>query len=330
MNNMFKKIAVLLVTVLFVVGLIGCNTNEEVKEEPKQETATNSVVEEKEDKQKNLVTQYPLTLTDATGEEVTFEAEPTKLVSLIPSETEILFAVGAGDEVLAVDDFSDYPAETANLPKLGSTYSGLNLEQLIALQPDVIFINATLQAQVAQELRDQGLTVFASSPKTVGEIIEAINTIGVILNNQEQAQAVTNEMISKLEFVKEKVSNVEPKQVYAEYSAGWSFGAGEFANDLISLAGGENIFADQTGWFEVSPEEVIKRNPEVIFYTAGEQGVNEENKEQIISRDGWEVIAAVQNDMVIGIDSNKASRVGPRITDSLIEIFEALHPELAE
>ncbi|WP_261177596.1 ABC transporter substrate-binding protein [Anaerobacillus sp. CMMVII] len=212
----------------------------------------------------------------------------------MPSETEILFAIGAGDKVLAVDDFSNFPEQTAGLPKLGSTYSGLNLEQLIALQPDVIFINAALQAQVAQELREQGLKVFGSNPQSVEEIIQAIEEIGVVLNHQEEAEAVTKGMLEKLEFVKVKVANVAPKQVYAEYSAGWSFGTGEFANDLITLAGGVNIFADQTGWFEVSAEEVIKRNPEVILYTAGEEGIKEENKEQIISRDGWEVISAIQ------------------------------------
>lgn len=332
MGSMFKQLSLFLFILMMTISLVGCNTEEEVTGEPESDETSEPVAEEQKESKDdtNLATEYPLTLTDATGEEVTFEAEPTKLVSLIPSETEILFALGAGEEVLAVDDFSDFPEEVANLPKLGSTYSGLNIEQLIALQPDVIFLNAALQAEVAKELRDQGFTVFASNPQSVEEIMEAIKTIGVILNNQEEGQTVTGNMEEKLQYVKDKVLNVEPKKVYAEFSAGWSFGSDQFASDLITLAGGENIFADQSGWFEVSPEDVIKRNPEVILYTSGEKGANEENKEQIISRDGWGVIEAVQNENVVGIDSNKASRVGPRITDSLIEIFEAIHPELAE
>ncbi|MDC3417565.1 ABC transporter substrate-binding protein [Aquibacillus salsiterrae] len=342
MSTTWKQASTLVLAFLLALFLVGCNTGDNAESSDKETIQDNTTQETEENTEESTDTQedkeqqsdnqttYPLTVTDATGEEVTFDSEPTKLVSLIPSETEVLFALGAGEEVLAVDDYSDFPKETADLPKLGSTYSGLNVEELIALQPDVVFINAGLQADVAQELRDQGLTVFGSNPGSITDVIESIETIGLILNNQEQAEAVTKEMTEKIDYVKEKVANAEPKKVYAEFSAGWSFGTGDFANDLITLAGGENIFADVEGWFEVNPEEVINRNPEVILFTSGEDGVTEDNKEAITTRDGFEVIDAVKNDQVIGIDSNKASRVGPRITDSLIEIFEAIHPELAE
>ncbi|MDC3424478.1 ABC transporter substrate-binding protein [Aquibacillus sp. 3ASR75-11] len=333
MDNMFRRIAVLLFLFIVTIGLVGCNTQEENKEESSQDQNSSAEVEEQEDgsqEESKLETEYPLTVTDATGTEVTFDSEPTKLVSLIPSDTEILFALGAGDEVLAVDDNSNYPEETADLPKLGSTYSGLNEEELIALQPDVVFINTQLQPEVAAQLRAKDIKVFGSNPQSIEEIMEAITRTGTILNNQEEAKAVTDQMNEDLQYVKDKLANVEPKKVYAEYSAGWSFGSGEFANDLINLAGGENIFADQESWFEVNPEEVIKRNPEVILYTSGEEGAGQENKEQILSRDGWDVIDAVKNERVVGVNSTKASRVGPRITESLIEIFEAIHPKLAE
>ncbi|MFZ3579833.1 ABC transporter substrate-binding protein [Virgibacillus sp. DJP39] len=332
---MFRKIIGLLFVLMLATVLVGCNNQDEVKQDSNQDQVNDTdtevkKAEAKEEEEQSLVTQYPLTVTDATGKEVTFDSEPTKLVSLIPSDTEILFAVGAGEEVLAVDDYSNFPAEAADLPKLGSTYSGLNEEELIALQPDVVFINSGLQAQVAEELRAKGFKVFGSNPQSIKEVMEAIQGIGVILNNQEQAQSVVDDMKEDLENVKSKVANVEPKKVYAEYSKGWSFGAGEFSNDLIILAGGENIFADIDGWFEVNPEKVIKRNPEVILYTSGEKGATEDSKEQILSREGWNVIDAVKNERVVGIDSSKASRVGPRITESLIEIFESIHPDSAE
>ncbi|MFD1037833.1 ABC transporter substrate-binding protein [Virgibacillus byunsanensis] len=320
---------------MLTTALVGCNNQEGVKEDSNQDQIDDTEAEAKkaeasEEKENNSVTQYPLTVTDATGTDVTFDSEPTKLVSLIPSGTEILFAVGAGEEILAVDDSSDFPVETADLPKLGSTYSGINEEELIALQPDVVFINSGLQVEVAEELRAKGFKVFGSNPQSIKEVIEDVQGIGVILNNQEKAQTVVDEMKEDLDYVKSKVASVEPKKVYAEYSKGWSFGSGEFSNDLITLAGGENIFADIDGWFEVNPEEVIKRNPEVILFTSGEEGATEDSKEQILSRDGWNVIDAVKNERVIGIDSVKASRVGPRITESLIEVFEAIHPDSAE
>ncbi|GGG11647.1 ABC transporter substrate-binding protein [Paenibacillus abyssi] len=271
-------------------------------------------------------TEYPLTMVDVTGTEIVFEQAPTMVVTLVPSATETLFAVGAGEEVIGVDEWSNYPEEAAAKPKIGDLTT--NIESVSAMNPDLVVASASMNAQAIEQLRALGVTVFASNPKTLDETIAHIEEIGVIMNKQEQASAVAEEMRAVKQQVVEAVKDAPKKRVYLEFSPGYSVGKGEFLDELLTLAGGENIAGDQEGWFQIDAETVLQSNPEVIIYP--DMGEDKTILELIQSRPGWDQIDAVKNDQVFAVANDPLVRVGPRLTDGLLEMAKAIHPDLVK
>jgi len=268
-------------------------------------------------------TVYPLTVTDKTGFEITLERAPERVVMLGPSDTEIVFAIGAGSLAVGADEYSNYPPEAAELPRVGDMNT--NIEAVASLNPDLVLGSASMNAAAVDALRQLGITVYASDPQTLEETIAHIEQVGVLLNHQAGAEAVAAEMRAAIQYVADKVKDAEPLSVYLEFSPGWTVGSGTFLDELVKLAGGVNISADQSGWFEVDSEAVIQRNPEVIIYPEIE-GVDILG--EILSRPGWDQIEAVKNDRVHAVTNDPLVRVGPRLTDGLKEIAAAIHPDL--
>ena len=269
-------------------------------------------------------TVYPLTLTDATGTEVTFEKAPERVVSLAPSETEILFAVGAGDLVVGVDEYSDYPEEAKSKPKVGDYIT--NIEAVLAAEPDVVFAGVSLNEQAIQELRNLRVTVFAGEANTIDKVIERVETVALILNKQEQGKQVTDRMRAERQKVVDALKDVPKKRVYFELDPNWTVGDGEFVSELLDLAGATNVASGKKGWFEIDPEAIIEADPEVILYSVYE-GM-EPLGDIIKSRPGWDAITAIKNGQVYGIDANLTTRNGPRVTQGLMEMAKAIHPEI--
>ncbi|REJ23266.1 MAG: ABC transporter substrate-binding protein [Paenibacillaceae bacterium] len=268
-------------------------------------------------------TVYPLTVTDKTGTAITLERAPERVVMLGPSDTEIVFAIGAGSLAVGADAYSNYPPEAAELPRVGDMNT--NIEAVASLNPDLVLGSASMNAAAVDALRQLGITVYASDPQTLEETIAHIEQVGVLLNHQAGAEAVAAEMRAAIQYVADKVKDAEPLSVYLEFSPGWTVGSGTFLDELVKLAGGVNISADQSGWFEVDSEAVIQRNPEVIIYPEIE-GVDILG--EILSRPGWDQIEAVKNDRVHAVTNDPLVRVGPRLTDGLKEIAAAIHPDL--
>jgi len=268
-------------------------------------------------------TVYPLTVTDKTGTAITLERAPERVVMLGPSDTEIVFAIGAGSLAVGADEYSNYPPEAAELPRVGDMNT--NIEAVASLNPDLVLGSASMNAAAVDALRQLGITVYASDPQTLEETIAHIEQVGVLLNHQAGAEAVAAEMRAAIQYVADKVKDAEPLSVYLEFSPGWTVGSGTFLDELVKLAGGVNISADQSGWFEVDSEAVIQRNPEVIIYPEIE-GVDILG--EILSRPGWDQIEAVKNDRVHAVTNDPLVRVGPRLTDGLKEIAAAIHPDL--
>lgn len=272
-------------------------------------------------------TVYPLTLQDATNTEVTIAKAPQRVISLIPSETEILFAIGAGDLVAGVDNYSNYPPEAADKPKVGDMNT--NIEAVAALNPDLVLAGMNMNSGAIDSLRALGITVFAAEPRSLDETIAHIELVGKMMDKQAEASAVSDKMRADRQLVIDTVQGAETKRVYLEFSPGWSVGKGEFLDELVTLAGGVNVAGDQEGWFEVDPETIIQANPEVIIFPEFAPG-DTTILDGINSRPGWGEIEAVKNGRLHAVTNDPLVRVGPRLTEGLLEIAKAIHPDLYE
>jgi len=331
-QRLWGKLGAWLIMAVLAIGLVGCGAAKNNEgSSPSASQASPGASQEASpsasgspEQSAQAQTTYPLILTDSTGTEVVFEQAPERVVTIAPSETEVMFAIGAGSKVVGVDQYSDYPEEAKSIDKVGDMNT--NTEALLALKPDIVFAHSGMQAKVIEELRKLNVKVFASDPKNLEQVIEKIETVGSIMNVQESAAQVTGTMKDEMKQVTDALQGVAPKKVYMEFSPGWTVGSGEYMDEILTLAGGDNVSKEQSGWFEVDPEKVIKENPEVIIYAkndAYELGI----LQAIQERPGFEQIDAVKNDRLFAVDDNSISRVGPRLTKVLYDMAKAIHPD---
>lgn len=275
-----------------------------------------------------------MTITDAAGRQVTINAVPQKIVSLAPSDTEILFAIGAASNVIAVDDFSDYPAQAKTLPKIGGTSDKYNFEQIVALKPDLIFVAGITAADALKKLDDLKLTyvVLGAEKTTLDSILNDINLAGQVTGHADQAKQITDSMTQKVDVIKAKVATATSKpKVYWELDATdptkpYTVGPGSFVSDIITLGGGINVFANASSAYpQVSAEQVIAANPQVIILPDAAYGITVDS---VLARPGWQSIDAVKNKHVYPIDDSPVSRPGPRVVDGIEAAVKLIHPEL--
>ena len=279
-----------------------------------------------------------LTLVDDYGYVLNLTSYPDRIVSLAPSNTEILFAIGADDKVVGVTDYCNYPynfsawIEAGNLTSVGEYWTP-NIEAIVALEPDLIFA-AFAQEEVVNTLRGMGYKVFVLAPDNIDDILKNIILAGRATNKDIEAALLVNNLRLRIDAVVNKVADAPSKpKVYYEiwYDPLWSVGSESWEHELIEKAGGINIFADQTiDYFMPNSEAIIECNPDVIIFPLG-HGVGQPfwiSFDQVKARPGWEAISAVQNDRLCTIDADIVSRSGPRIVDALETLAELVHPEL--
>ena len=288
---------------------------------------------------------YPMAVTDALGRQVIITHEPERIVSAAPSITEILFAIGAGDKVVGVDKYSNYPPIVNELVKNGTIeviggFSTVNVEKIALLRPDVVFLTTGVQEKFIKELASMGITVYVLSDKSIEDVFTDILMIGIIVNKADNAVKLVDELKTRLMktylAVREYLNktNTQPLKVYFEvYPDYWTIGRNSFINDIIVLAGGENIFSDvETPYFPASPEEIINRNPDVILTTAmyGSFGPPENLINRIKLREGWSNITAVKEGRVYvfkGALEDIMIRPGPRVAIAVEVLARVLYPE---
>jgi len=279
-----------------------------------------------------------LTLVDDRGYVLTLTSFPRRIVSLAPSNTEILFAVGAGGKVVGVTNQCNYPynfsawIEAGNLTSVGDYWTP-NIEALVALQPDLI-LAAFAQEKVVNTLREMGYKVLVLDPDNIDEVLRDIMLVGRATDRSIEAATLVNNLRQRIDAVVSKVSEATTKpKVYYEvwYNPLWSVGSESWESKLIKKAGGINIFDDQKlKYFETTSEAIIERNPDVIILPLG-HGAGPPfwgSLEEVKLRPGWDAISAIQNDRIYTIDANIISRPGPRIADALENLAKIIHPEL--
>lgn len=273
---------------------------------------------------------FPITLTDAVGNDITFEKAPETIVSMIPSNTEILFALGLNDEIVGVNDYDDYPEEVADKEKIGGLE--FNVEKIVSMTPDIVFAHESglgMGEAGLQQIRDAGISVFVVKNATdFDETYTTIETIGKATGKLKEAEEIIDGMKAKVEEVLAKTSAVEQKRtVFVETSPApeiYAPGKNTFMDQMLNMIGAENVVSDQEGWVLIDPEEIVKRNPDVIIvmYDYIETAV-----EDVYARSGFDTITAIQNKNVIQVAENKTSRTGPRLAEGLEEIAKAVYPE---
>lgn len=264
---------------------------------------------------------FPVRLRDDRGATVVVKAEPKRLVALLPSHTETLFALGVGARVVGVDDFSDAPPEATRLPRLGGVYD-THLEAVLALAPDLVLVSESSNA--ASSLERSGIPVWAGSARRFEDIFRVIDAIGAMVGRATQASELDARIRQSVAALEDRLRGCERVRVYYELDANlYTVGPASFIGVLLGKAGGEDIVSQGLGDFpKISPEVVISGNPSIIF------GVS---LEEVAKRPGWGEIAAVRTGRVYKLpaeESRLISHPGPRIADGLRVLARRMHPEV--
>jgi iron complex transport system substrate-binding protein len=283
-----------------------------------------------------IVDNTPIIVTDQRGKEFQFDEPVQRIVSLAPSNTEILFAVGAGSQVVGRDSFSDYPAEAQTVADIGGGFGALDTETIIASTPDLVLAADLTPAEQIQALEDLGLTVFVlGNPTDLPGMYENLRTIAAMTGHVEETETLIASLEERVAVVEEKLAGVteRPLVLYeldgTDPNAPWVPGPGTFVNTLLTMAGGNNMSATLDGtWVQVSLETIIQMNPDLILLGDAQWGGV--TPEMVAARGGWDALTAVQEGKIYPFDDNLVSRPGPRLVDGLEALAKFLHPELFE
>lgn len=274
-----------------------------------------------------------ITYTDGLGRSVALAAPAQKIVSLAPSNTEILFAIGAGAQVVGRDEFSDYPAEAKALPSVGGSMGTYSLETIASLKPDLVLAAEINTPEQVKALEDLGVRVYyLSNPTDLDGLYANLEIVGQLTGHETEAEALAASLQARVQAVQEKLMPISSVfTVFYELDGSdpakpWTAGAGTFLSQLISMAGGSNVGDRLQGdYAQMSQEELLVANPMVILLGDAAYGVT---AEQVAARPGWEALAAVQQGRIYPFDDNLVSRPGPRLVDGLEQIAKLLRPEL--
>ena len=275
-------------------------------------------------------TSYPATqkFKDEVGREVAFSFPPRRIVSLAPNITEILFSLGLDEEIVGVSIHCSFPEKAKNKPRVGS-YINLDYEKITSLKPDLIIATGAGNTRdMVDRLEKLGFPTYVLFPRNFDDILRSIGHIGEVVNREREARVINKEMRKRKQRVVEITRGRPRPKVFIQIGDVplVTVGKGSFTDDLIRLAGGENIAGKEK---EVYPrfgmEEVLKRSPEVIVISS----MNPQGDYQKILQGWtrWKTIPAVKNGRLHLIDSDLLDRPSPRIMEGLEELAKVLHPE---
>jgi len=282
-----------------------------------------------------IAQEFPVTITDSLDNEFTLEEKPTKIISLSPNMTEVLFAVGAGENVVGVTNFADYPQEATEVDIIGSITEP-NIEKIITMEPDVVIASSVNKMETIERLRELNVKVAGFSANSVDMAIENIKTVSKLTGNQEKGEEIVTEMYIKIgemtNLVEDHLENNKKRKVFYEIwnDPLYTAGKNNFIDDLVNMAGGINIGRLAEGqWPQYNLEKLLIEDPEVYISTP-HSADREVSKEKIKNRAQYQSISAIKNDRVYVIDQDILNRASPRLVKGLALMTKAIFPELTE
>jgi iron complex transport system substrate-binding protein len=269
----------------------------------------------------------PITVTDGSGTAVTMDQPATRIVSLAPANTEIAYAIGAGDKMVAGTSYDDYPEEAKSLPKIGD-FANPNVEKIASFEPDLVLAAGGIQDKLRSKLEGLGMKVYVVDPKTYDGVMTDITNLGQLTGSTPQAQQVADTMQKAKDDVQAQVASASPPSTFLEiYSKPLMTAGGEtFIDDMITLAGGTNLGATAgSGFPTFSTEVLFKNDPAVYIADSGSMS----KPGDITKRAGFDVLTAVKDGHVYVIDDSIIARPGPRLAQGLQELLKMIHPEVS-
>lgn len=260
---------------------------------------------------------------DEAGKRVRVPLHPQRVVTLAPNLTEIVYAIGAGERLVGNTTFCDYPAEAKQVTKVGDTLQP-NIERIIALRPEVIFVSTASQLETfTKQLNERGIAVFVTDPHDLEGVFRSIKTLGELLGQEVQAEKLVSDLRARAAAVEEATKARQPVTVFYQVSPSplWTAGRKSWITDLIRRAGGKSVTGEVEGeWMRYSDEAALASRPEAIIMTTS-------SDEKLEVAAALQKSPAVVNKRVYGINGDYLSRPGPRLVEGLEQIARVLHPE---
>lgn len=313
-----KKHLALILALLLAFSLVGCNGAPSAPGGQDQVPPLNQ--------SETIKDNFPVTIIDSYDREVVIEKKPEKLISLSPSNTEILFAIGLEEQLVGVSTFCTYPEAALEKTKVGD-FSNPNIELIIELEPEVVFVAAGVQKEMMAQLEKMGIAVVTLDARTIEQVMENINLVGKITGNIKEAQELVAQMKVQVAEVTKKLESVTEKPVV--FYEVWheplmTAGPGSFIDNLINMAGGKNTAFDAAQEFgQFSVEILIERDPDL--YIVSDHGRPTKDVE---GTPGYENLKAVKDGKIIVFEDDLITVPGPRLVEGLEKLAKILHPEL--
>ncbi|GMG73469.1 ABC transporter substrate-binding protein [Priestia megaterium] len=291
---------------------------------------SNSDKKTKQDTEQTSQAAFPVKVKDARDKEITLKKQPKKIVSLMPSNTEIVYALGLEKELVGVTSNDDYPKSVKKKAQVGDM--NVNAEKVIALNPDLVLAHASsmgVSDEVFKQIESAGIPVFVVKDSTTFDTVyDSITQIGKLTGKTKEANQTIKDMKEKVASIEKKaktISKEDRKKVWIEVSGApeiYTTGKGTFMNEMLTMIGADNVAASEKGWVKFSEEQVVKLNPDVIIATY------DADKNEIMKRPAWSSMTAVKEGNIEKVNQNKINRLGPRIVDGLEDLAKAVYPEV--
>ena len=273
---------------------------------------------------------FPLTLTDDEGNEVTLPAAPTKIASITNAATEILFALGVGDQIVGkVEEFSPYPPEVADIPDVAK-FGSVDVEKIVGLGTELVIAGGSNfnPPDAIAKLRELGVPVLVVFAPDVETALADITLIGSAIGRDEEAAKLTSSIQASFDQVAAATEDLPEPRVYYELDASNGFfgpAPDYFGTEMIEIAGGDPLTSGTDGVYQLEEEKILEFDPEVILLGDAAYGVT---PEQVAARPGWDTVTAVKNGNIRPIDDVIVTRPGPRLGEGIRALATAIHPDI--